>query len=256
VSDGTLSVYERVRSSNREKINAVAKALEYATEEEDKIKSTRGKLNVDEYCRKKGTTLVFEKRKDKTKKDSAVCILADCSGSMGGNKIDQEKVVLVVLAEALAKVGIPFKVITFCDVGTEVVHHHYVNYKDSKKERAALMNISCDGSNFDGYSIRYALKDLMKQKAKNKLLIIISDGQPNPNHIVNDPVGDTRDAVIEARRKVKLCGIALGVHDSSYQTLRAIYHKKDDDDSFLSIKNEKDLREALPRLLKKEVKKW
>lgn len=259
VSNETLRVYDSVCSTHRDKISAIKRALEHATEEEDKVISKSGKFCVDRYCKKRGTTLeVFTKIKEKTKKDSAVCILADCSGSMGGRKIEQEKIILAVLAEALAKVGIPFKVITFCDTGDAVVHHHYVNYRNSRTERAALMTITCNGNNFDGYSIRYAIEDLKKQKATNKLLIIISDGQPNPLHSVSDPVGDTRDAVIEARRSqnVRVCGIALGVSESTHNVLHAIYHKRDDDDSFLSIKNEKDLRDALPRLIKKEVRKW
>ena len=258
VNDQTMKVYESVCSSHSDKIAAIRRSLEkiIASEENNKSLAKSGHFEVDRYCKKKGTTLeVFTKIKEKTKTDSAVCILADVSGSMGGDKINQEKIILACLAEALAKVGIPFKVITFCDKGP-VVHHHYVNYKNSKSERAALMTIAAGGSNFDGYSIRYALKDLLKNKAQNKLLIIISDGQPNPNYSVSDPVGDARDAVIEARRRVKVIGIALGVYRESLKALRTIYHKKDDEASFVSIANEQDLITELPKLIRKEVKKW
>ena len=87
-------------------------------------------------------------------------------------------------------------------------------------------------------------------------MIIISDGQPNPQHPVNNPVLDARDAVIEARRRVKVCGIALGVHESNLKALKTIYYKNDDEDAFLVVRDEQDLVTALPRLIKKEVKKW
>ena len=259
VNDETMKVYESVCSNNREMIAAIKRALEriIADEEDAKSLAKSGHFEVDRYCKKKGTTLeVFTKHKDKTKTDSAVCILADVSGSMGGAKISQEKIILACLAEALSKVGIPFKVITFCDREGFVQHHHYVNYKNSKSERAALMTITAGGCNFDGYSIRYALKDIQKNKAKNKLLIIISDGQPNPSHPCSNAVMDARDAVVEARRRVKVCGIALGVSSDSYTALRTIYQKKDEEESFLSVRSERDLVTALPKLITKEVKRW
>lgn len=260
VNDDTIQLYETVCSQNADKIAAIKRGLEriITDEENDRLLSKSGHFEVDRYCRKKGTTLeLFTKTKEKTKRDSAVLILADVSGSMWGDKISQEKIILCCLAEALHKVGIPFKVITYCDADDGFVkHRHYVNFKSSKADRAALMTIQAEGSNFDGYSIRYALKELLKNKAKNRLMIIISDGQPNPQHPVNNPVLDARDAVIEARRRVKVCGIALGVHESNLKALKTIYYKNDDEDAFLVVRDEQDLVTALPRLIKKEVKKW
>ena len=260
VNDDTIQLYETVCSQNADKIAAIKRGLEriITDEENDRSLSKSGHFEVDRYCRKKGTTLeLFTKTKEKTKRDSAVLILADVSGSMWGDKISQEKIILCCLAEALHKVGIPFKVITYCDADDGFVkHRHYVNFKSSKADRAALMTIQAEGSNFDGYSIRYALKELLKNKAKNRLMIIISDGQPNPQHPVNNPVLDARDAVIEARRRVKVCGIALGVHESNLKALKTIYYKNDDEDAFLVVRDEQDLVTALPRLIKKEVKKW
>ena len=87
------------------------------------------------------------------------------------------------------------------------------------------MNISARSNNFDGYSIRYASKMLQKRPEKNKLLIVISDGQPAANvydSYSNIGVADTKDAVRQATADgVIVHGIAIG--GTSDTVLREIY---------------------------------
>ena len=53
--------------------------------------------------------------------------------------------------------------------------------------------------NKDGYSIRVATSELLKQVAKKKILIILSDGLPSA--YAGDGTNDVSTAVDEARRQ-------------------------------------------------------
>lgn len=115
----------------------------------------------------------------KEKKDLAIMILVDRSGSMHGcNFLNPTTIGLV---EILDKLNIPICVVGFryCDfkVG-EVNHIHYLDWDDDKKRKYSLVDNQYNYANRDDFSIRYATEMLNTRKERNKILIILSDNCP------------------------------------------------------------------------------
>ena len=202
------------------------------------------------YAEKGNSTVnLFSRKTRKDRQNSRVLICLDVSGSMHGNKIAKAGEALVCLVEGLTSAGIPVKVITFCENADTVTHHHYVNYGNSRLDRASLMLIEPGGRNFDGFSIRYAVKDLMKRRVSHDILIIISDGQPNTSYVDHKHMlADTAAAVTEAKRLTRVIGIGI---DANIDTLKGFYK-----DTFVEMTDIENLMTNLTRLIEKEVRSW
>ena len=109
------------------------------------------------------------------------------------------------------------------------------------------MQIDADGCNFDGFSIRYALKALMGCNSKHHMMIVISDGQPSTS-IIQGAVKDAAEAVKEAKRRTKIIGIGI---DSNMQVLRSFYK-----DTFIELDNIENLMSTLADTILSEVRSW
>ncbi len=249
VSDSTQKAYDKVIDENRPFVSNFARKLsKLAREEEIKEEAKSGNLNLGRYALKGQTTLrVFDKRRTLDRTESRIVICLDCSGSMSGNKIQKAKAALACVVEGLTKAGIPVKVMTFCEMGNHVEHHHYVNYRTNKGARSSIMMIRANGCNFDGYSIRYALRELQKERTRYTLMIVISDGQPSSSLVYNG-TEDARQAVAEAKRFTKVIGIGV---DANMNVLRSFYQ-----DTFVELNSIETLMPELARLILKEVRKW
>lgn len=249
VSVSTEKAYQAIIEENRTFVSRFSKKLCNLAKEEEQLDAAKsGHLSITRYARKNQTSLrVFEKRTKKERTDSRVIICLDCSGSMEGNKIEKAKTALACIVEGLTKAGIPVKVMTFCEKGRFVEHHHYVNYKNSLAAKSSIMMIHAEGCNFDGYSIRFALKDLMRGRTKNTLMLVISDGKPN-SHLVRNSTEDAAKAVREAKRRTKVIGIGV---DANQDVLRSFYKE-----TFVELKSIETLMSTLSKLIVKEVKSW
>ena len=134
--------------------------------------------------------------------------------------------------------------------GFDVVHSHYVTWKNNYTERLKLLNISARANNCDGYSIRYAAKVLKKYNAKNRLLIVLSDGQPAAHgYSGKDGVIDTKNAIREAKKNVSVLGVAIGNNDT--ETIHCMY-----ENDFLHVGNVQDLFFGLSKKIKHIIKHW
>lgn len=209
-----------------------------------------GKISIGRLNSNRATARVFTKRVDPHDKSNfAVCILVDESGSMscGGKAIAARKS-CIALAEIFANLNIPCYIMGFTadSGGHDIVHYHYIAWKNTRKERLKLINMSARSCNCDGYSVRYATKVLEDAKAENKLLIVLSDGQPAARNYY-DGVGDTRQAVREARQKCSVLGVAIGNHD--IDAIHAIYER-----DFMQIDEPNELFIGLAQKLKKIIK--
>ncbi|WP_080678419.1 cobaltochelatase CobT-related protein [Ruminococcus albus] len=236
VLDGTSSslstAYENEVSCIAGDIDKLAEKLKRASAKPNTVKTRRssGRLSVDRYSRFDAhpTTKLFDKRRTAGENDLAVFISVDESGSMScGRRSKSARRAAIGIAEACAKAKIPLYIMGFtADIdGYEAYHLHYVRWKNTIDERYSLMNISARMNNFDGYSIRYASRLLQKRTEKNKLLIVISDGQPAAQayrNYSNIGVADTKDAVRQATADgLVVHGIAIGGTDD--EVLKEIY---------------------------------
>lgn len=209
-----------------------------------------GRVNIKRLSDARLTSRVFDRRVEPSNKaDMAVMLVVDCSGSMYGSKIKLARECAIGLAEVFANLNIPLKVIGFTSDtrGYDVVHFHYVNWSKSRSERIKLLDLEAYSNNFDGYSIRYAGKLIAKRPEQNKLIVVISDGQP-ACHFYSGCTGisDTKDAIREASKSATVVGVAI---DANVNELYNMYGA-----SFLHVKNVSEMFENIGARIRKEMK--
>lgn len=211
-----------------------------------------GKINLKRYHSGRVTARVFDRKVSPTGKSNfSVEILVDESGSMSSrNKDMAARYCCIALSEVFANLNIPVYIIGFTadTQGYDIVHNHYITWKNTHNERLKLLNITARANNCDGYSVRYATEVIKKNKSENKLLIVLSDGQPAA-HSYYDGVPDTKQAIKDAKKQTSVLGVAIGNSDT--ETIHYMYEK-----DFLNISNVDDLFAGLSRQLQKMMKSW
>lgn len=138
-----------------------------------------------------------------------VDILLDGSASQ---RNQQEKVANqgYIIAESLTRCHIPVRVTSFCSVSGCTVLHVLRDYGDSGRNRS-IFDYTAMGWNRDGLAIR-AMGSLMGREAcEHKLLIILSDANPNDDQKL------PRDSFFHAGRDY---GGELGVKDVAAEVSR------------------------------------
>ena len=209
--------YEELVQKNSHLIKLLAKNFKSILNQDcDSMeRHSSGKYNIKRAMLSE-TAKIFDKKKAKKNlDDTAMFILVDLSGSMSGNKIQVAKESCLIIAEAFAKIKIPCYVMGFtADMGVyDVVHNHFITWKNTLDERMSLSAISSKFNNYDGFSIREADKILKKKVAEHKIMIIISDGLPNCSAYGNDReigIKDTAAAIKQAKKTASLIGIGIG----------------------------------------------
>jgi nitric oxide reductase activation protein len=151
---------------------------------------------------------------------------------------------------------IPFSVIGFDaeSGGNDVYHRHFVDFdRKSPKERRKLMNITARAQNRDGMSIKYAGEFLKTRPEEDKILIVISDGQPahpsgrdvyGGSYGINDSARAVKDLEKDG---VLVYGVAIG---DGRNALREIYTK-----NYIDIPVLKQLPVRLVKLVEKHLLK-
>ena len=226
----------------------------FRAEAEEKCYKPSGALSIKRYSEQKITPNLCQRRREpKNKSDIYVCLLIDESGSMGGyNKATNARIAAIGLAEVFNNLHIPISVIGFsadqCDA--DVVHYHYLNGKNTKRDRYKLLGITARANNFDGYSIRYAGKILKKKSAEHKLLIVVSDGSPAAYAYDRcDGVMDTCLAIKEVSKCASVLGVLLGNGNPAT-------HKRMYGYNFMHIQKPQELFTGLGNLVKRVIKGW
>jgi len=166
---------------------------------------------------------VFMRRQEKHKIDYAITVLIDQSGSMNGPKIIEAKRSLIILGEVLDSLSIPFELLGFstdnqvCVPGEhppeyradELEHMIYKTFDEryDRKVKGRIGTIKALRNNFDGEAILWAYKRLSEHIAREKLLIVLSDGEPQGTHSSMKNASFTRAAVRSIQRRVKVIGV-------------------------------------------------
>ncbi|MBI5354890.1 MAG: VWA domain-containing protein [Candidatus Aenigmarchaeota archaeon] len=152
-------------------------------------------------------------RKDKKNRDIAVSFLIDMSGSTSSNiaktgkeirkTIDVEKESLAIMSEALQELGDEFSIYGFSGSGRNKVEFYTIkDFNDSfdSSVKGRIASIKHLVQNRDGAAIRHASSKLKKTDRKNKILIVLSDGEPADSDYNTNGRGDTRMALKEAQK--------------------------------------------------------
>ena len=183
-----LPEYNKVVSEHMTEINQVVnqikkmKALNNASWNHYQMS---GKLDMSTIY-KKGNYKVFKKKNaPKEEADLVFEILVDNSGSMRGNKARLAGQALIIFCEALHRLHIPFSVDCFTegDQAITISLKHYHDIYDRVKTNMTLMTkevnvdkLSTWCGNVDEVNLQYVSQELMEQRQKDKVLLVISDG--------------------------------------------------------------------------------
>ena len=172
---------------------------------------------------------IFDKETKKQNEEFVVELLIDASGSQQKR---QNYVALqsFVVSNALSKVGIPHRAMSFCTFWDYTILHRFRDYEDQEDADWNLFEFRGSSNNRDGLAIRMATESLLKREEPNKILIVLSDGRPNDQN-VNRPnapdaplyTGDyaVKDTAMEVRRARSLGVAVLGVFMGEEQDLAA-----------------------------------
>ena len=106
-----------------------------------------------------------------------VDLLIDASGSQ---RVRQEKVVLqaYIIMEALSRVGIPHRVMSFCTFWDHTILQRFREYDEDASVNERIFSFTTSSNNRDGLAIRAASLGLLEREEEHKIMIILSDGRP------------------------------------------------------------------------------
>ncbi len=148
-------------------------------------------------------------------KDYAISLLVDLSGSMQGLKIGEAFDATILFTEVLNSLGIKNEILGF---NIRIYEYQKFNEKFSNDIRKKIItmknqvNLPGNEDNDDGWAVEEAVKRLGSRKEKEKLLLVISDGEPDPSSSHNGPeyeLGSVVEKIIK-EGKVKVVGLGLG----------------------------------------------
>jgi cobalamin biosynthesis protein CobT len=169
----------------------------------------------------------WQKRELPTEKDYAITLLNDLSGSMQGEKIQEDFKAKIVLAEVLNRLSIRTEILGFNDRIYEYKPFHESMSKEVREHMGTMLREVHDTSdtgraqwNDDGWALEQASQRLAKEKAGEKFLIVLSDGQPaeSPMHPRSKyELGKIVRKVMEDTDQ-KLVGVGIGPGTSHVDT--------------------------------------
>ena len=182
----------------------------------------------------------------------AVGLLVDESGSMSSaDRITYARMTAIVLYDFCQSLKIPVTIYGHttpdCEAGVALYSYAEFDSLDTT-DRYRLMDMSARNGNRDGAALRYVAEHLSKRPENQKLLIIISDGQPaDYGYIGTEAEADLRGIKKEYSKKgIILFAAAIG---SDKENIKRIYQ-----DGFLDITKLEELPKNMALLVKQYLK--
>ena len=147
-----------------------------------------------------------------TRQPLGIALLVDVSGSTnapvgpGRRMIDVEKTALLLASEALSALGDRYAILTFTGHGARDVRVDNVkDFAESNSDivRRRIAGLRPGGFTRLGAALRHATAELVRERVRHRLLLILSDGRPNDlGYYMSDyGVEDSRQAINEARAR-------------------------------------------------------
>lgn len=139
-----------------------------------------------------GDTRVFAKREHKRKVNTAVQILLDCSGSMGGGKIVTARQAALAAALGIAQIpGCKVAAAAFPDIVL------LKGFDETARGAAGRFLIQANGGTPMGEAMVWAAGQLAVRREDRKMLVVITDGEPNDSKLVQTLVRKYRQSAVE-----------------------------------------------------------
>lgn len=144
------------------------------------------------------------------RRELAVCLLVDASASTDSwvsrdhRVVDVEKEALLVVGEVFGLLGDRYAILAFSGEGPERVSVRSLKgfgERYDARVRQRIAGLEPDGYTRLGAAVRHATALLSGERARRRLLIVLSDGKPNDVDVYEGRYGveDTRQALAEAR---------------------------------------------------------
>lgn len=162
----------------------------------------------------------FCQRKEKSNEANlAILILIDESGSMNGVRINYARLACMLMYDVCKSLQIPLAVIGHRAINrkNEVHHAHYVDFESfNNKEKYNLLAMHAVNNTREGVSLKYAGDYLLNRPEEDKILLVISDGEPyhaGPHFTYHGDIAkkDTKEVTKKLNHLgIKVFGIAIG----------------------------------------------
>lgn len=169
---------------------------------------------------------IFQKKIDGQETKVRFKILVDCSGSMGGRRMQEAIKACYLLATSLQKLKIPFSIVGHSAYGRHVKMIEYIDFEHCKKKESLmkLRSMKDYDTSRDGLTIFHASIDLIRHSKKDekKVLIVISDGNPHGWDNYHDKFKTDITSMwsyFEEKYDVQTIGVGIGEGMESVQNL-------------------------------------
>jgi hypothetical protein len=175
----------------------------------------QGRVNRRKLHRYRTDKNIFKTESLRKKKDAAVMIIVDCSGSMMGSKIATARKAALVIGEMMQRGHVEFEIRGFtipyyeeysfpCFTRhSDLIHYRFGGSKDWDHTKHNVMggDLGEHGlqDNDDGESLRHFADELSQSKKDSKMMIVISDGQPASRSQHGDGSKDLLGVIPEIR---------------------------------------------------------
>ncbi|MCL5795651.1 MAG: VWA domain-containing protein, partial [Patescibacteria group bacterium] len=161
----------------------------------------------------------WQKRELPSEKDYAITLLNDLSGSMRGEKIQEDFKAKIVISEVLNRLSVNTEILGFNDRIYEYQKFGENMSQEIRENMGGILEEVRDFSdtgkanwNDDGWALEQASERLNKQRAKEKFLIVLSDGLPEESSMhprSQFELSKIVDRVLKETNQ-KLIGIGIG----------------------------------------------
>ncbi|MEE1505090.1 MAG: nitric oxide reductase activation protein NorD, partial [Acutalibacteraceae bacterium] len=179
-----------------------------------------------------------------------VGILLDESGSMSGKRSEVAMATAIIIQNFCEQLGIPVAIYGHSTGSYECELYSYMEFDTyNKNDKFRLTDIGARGCNRDGAALRFLAERLMTRPEEAKLLMLVSDGQPNGDggYWGAKAEADLRGIQKEYTKKgVCFCAAAIG---DDKQVIKNIYG-----DAFLDISDLNQLPNKLVKVIEKYLK--
>ncbi len=153
------------------------------------------------------TGAICAKRVEKSDEtDLNITVLTDLSGSMNGIRLESAKKACIVLQEVCRSIKIPISILGFKESSrrrAKILHFGDPRLR-GKFAYTGIVRMTASGGTPLGESLMYLPRFLKKQQEEDKLVIVITDGEPNGGP------GLSKAAVTEVSKTAKVYGLAIG----------------------------------------------
>lgn len=175
--------------------------------------------------------------------DMAIAILVDNSGSMNGQRISAAREAALLIYDFATAIGVPVSVYghTFTRKMEFIIFSDFE--RAGKMDRPRIADMEALSCNHDGMAIEIAANLLNGRSEKYKLLIIISDGQPNAPNYGGAMAAKDIQSIIKRYRSKNIEFLAAAIGDDK-PMIKEIYG-----DSYIDISDLSRMPKQMARLV-------